>query len=373
MTVVPAVAVEEPEKPESPLTCFVIGPIGNRHAPVDSPALRAYEESLEVFEKVILPACAHFGVAAVRADRINESGDINEQVIRHVLLDDIVIADVSGGNPNVMYELGVRHVRRKATIHIGEHGRLPFDISPIRTIQFVRSRSGLIDARKDLEGALGEGLRNGFQPLAPARILRGLSLADEDVPDEDGTEGEEEAPGLIDRFARVEERMGEMTQDMDAIAASLAVITARTEESGPAMERASRPGSPVSAGLGVMSRYAASIKEPAAELKEHAARFAGQLAELDGAVRAALDFIQSTPPQERGADAKEFLAQLVGTSESAREGMEGLTYFGGMVQGLAGLSRDMRGPGKDISSAVQQVSKAMASIEQWEERARRLM
>ncbi|WP_369202093.1 hypothetical protein [Streptomyces sp. PU-14G] len=368
MTLTPVlVPGDQPQESDPALTCFVIGPIGDRHAPPGSQALAAYEDSLEIFEKVVLLACSAFGVVPVRADRMSEMGDITEQICRNVLLADVVIADVSGGNANVMYELGMRHVSGKPTIHIGEYGQLPFDISPIRTIHFVRSASGLIDARKELESALEGTLRNGSEPLAPARILFGLQPAESGDAEDDST------PGLIDRFARVEEQMGEMTQDMDAIADALNAITAKTEEIGPAMERASQPGSSAGARLAVMRRYAAAVGQPAADLKVCAARFTGKMVEMDEAVHAALDYVEATPAEDRDTETKSFLKDLSVTFESAREGVTGLTSFGALVEGLMELSRDMRGPAKDISSAMKQVGQAVARVERWEERARALM
>lgn len=54
------------------------------------------------------------------------------------LLRSLGIADVSVGSPNVMYELGLRHITGNPKIHIGEAGQLPFDIASIRTIRCQR-------------------------------------------------------------------------------------------------------------------------------------------------------------------------------------------------------------------------------------------
>lgn len=87
-----------PEPEGAPIaTCFVIAPIGNEHAPDRSPEFMAFEESLEIYEMVILPACARYGIVPARADGIADSGGITEQICRHVLQDDIVIADLTGG------------------------------------------------------------------------------------------------------------------------------------------------------------------------------------------------------------------------------------------------------------------------------------
>ncbi|WP_310526584.1 hypothetical protein, partial [Nocardioides sp.] len=62
-----------------------------------------------MWENVFEPACEMFGLTPVRADKISEAGDIPEQIFTYLRDADIVIADVTGGNANVMYELGLRH------------------------------------------------------------------------------------------------------------------------------------------------------------------------------------------------------------------------------------------------------------------------
>jgi hypothetical protein len=91
-------------------SCFVISPIGDRLAPFDSDERRRYEEAIQIWDYVVLPACQEaLGIEPVRADKISQPGEITEQAFLHLRDDDLVIVDVTGGNPNVMYELGLRH------------------------------------------------------------------------------------------------------------------------------------------------------------------------------------------------------------------------------------------------------------------------
>ena len=150
--------------------CFVIGPIGDRLAEHGTPDRLIYEQALTVVTEVIVPACAAAGTETPeRADWISEPGEIPDQVFERLRDFDVVIADVSGANPNVMYELGLRHSLNKATIQIGETDSLPFDIHAIRTIRFRRTEHGLIDARGRLELALRAALEGRFSPAAATR------------------------------------------------------------------------------------------------------------------------------------------------------------------------------------------------------------
>ncbi len=340
------VAVADAKPEEAPMTtCFVIAPIGNEHAPDGSPELLAFEENLEIYEKVILPACAKHGIVPVRADGIADTGEITEQICRHVLQDDIVIADLTGGNANVTYELGIRHLTGKPIIHIGEHGQLPFDLALIRTIMFKRSRNGLVKARRDLEAALKGALDNRFEPLTPARILLGLPAV---PPPEVVVEAEPDdldAPGLFDRFARVEAQTEAIGETTAAIAGFMTVIAESAVQIGPVMERAAQPGTPMSAWLPAMTELARAMAEPASGLREACTRFAGQMVEMDAAVQTAFDVIEAMAPEQRAGSATGFLEQMITTAESTHEvvGVLGEVEVG--MRWLVKMSRELQGAG----------------------------
>ncbi|SRR6266404_2023442 len=69
------------------------------------------------------------------ADQITTPGPITAQIIRQLLDAPLVIADLSGTNPNVMYELAIRHSSGKPVIQISTNiSEIPFDVAGLRTI-----------------------------------------------------------------------------------------------------------------------------------------------------------------------------------------------------------------------------------------------
>ncbi|MFD9068496.1 hypothetical protein [Streptomyces lasiicapitis] len=364
------------QESDQPRRCFVVGPIGDPHAAHDSPEREAYEHHLGIFEQVIAPACEKYGITAVRADGIAHAGDINEQICRHVVESDLVVADVSGGNPNVMYELGLRHITGKPTIHIGEAGQLPFDIASIRTIRYQRTRSHLAGARKEIEGALEVGLRDGFELLTPARVLRGLQTGEGPASGSEvgdgGTEEDEDPPGLLDDFAVIEDGLDEMTADMEAITKTIETIGVLTEQSGAEMLDLTQANAPMSARLAAVARYAETISAPAGELNSAAAAFAERMATLDSGVRAALGLIEMTPTDERGDGAEEFLEQLMSLDEAAQDGLAQIGSLGTSAGAMVRVSRHLRKPVKEISSGVKQLTSAITRMGEWAAKARAL-
>ena len=110
--------------------CFVVSPIGEPDSPVRIRANR-------VFEKLIAPAADRLGLRPLRADQIERPGLISIQMLNYLVRAPLVIADATGNNPNVLYEIGVRHAIGKPLIQIAELGsELPFDIESIRRIEF---------------------------------------------------------------------------------------------------------------------------------------------------------------------------------------------------------------------------------------------
>ena len=115
--------------------CFVIMPYG-----AGNEYQRGVIEANFVYNKIILPAveeCLGEGKAIRATDRF-ETGNITSEIIRCIYNYEFAIVDITGLNPNVFYELGVRHsLRRSKTIVLKqEGGRAPFDIQGYRYIEY---------------------------------------------------------------------------------------------------------------------------------------------------------------------------------------------------------------------------------------------
>lgn len=123
--------------------CFIITPIGNENSDI-------FRKAKGVIESVIKPVLIECGFDDIKpAYEINVSGMINTQIINRIIDDDLVIANLTGNNPNVMYELCLRHVIAKPIIHICENGTiLPFDIKDSRTIFYENDMLGVEELKE---------------------------------------------------------------------------------------------------------------------------------------------------------------------------------------------------------------------------------
>lgn len=90
------------------------------------------------YETIIEPAVTAQGLRCIRADEITQSGFIDVKMYEMLLRADLVIADISTGNVNAVYELGVRHaLRPNSTIIMNEdQGKLYFDLNHVSTFRY---------------------------------------------------------------------------------------------------------------------------------------------------------------------------------------------------------------------------------------------
>lgn len=125
--------------------CFVISPISKKGT-----AIR--KRSDKVLKKIIEPAAQECDYNVIRADMIPNPGLITSQIIRHLLEDPLVIADLTKHNPNVLYELAFRHVLKKPVVQMIKDGqKLPFDVAAIRTIFYNDNKpKSFADSKKEL-------------------------------------------------------------------------------------------------------------------------------------------------------------------------------------------------------------------------------
>jgi hypothetical protein len=112
-----------------------------------------------VYHTLIKPVTERFGLTVVRADEMYGAGPILEQIRVGIQQSRLCVADVTGRNPNVLYELGIAHTLNKPTVLLAQSTQdLVFDLSAFRTIVYntedlegIRTKLSL-----SVEATLGE-------------------------------------------------------------------------------------------------------------------------------------------------------------------------------------------------------------------------
>ena len=151
-------------------TCFMISPIGE-----DDSIERQHSDL--IIGSFIEPALDEFGLSVVRADKIDKPGVITRQIIDYLVNSRLVIADLSFSNPNVFYELAIRHAIRKPIVQIIRDGdRIPFDVNQMRTIKIdlsnVYSAIPKIELiRTDIRNQVRRAMENPDQVDTPITLF----------------------------------------------------------------------------------------------------------------------------------------------------------------------------------------------------------
>jgi hypothetical protein len=125
--------------------CFVIMPFGQA-------GTEDHTRNLKIYQQLIKPVLHECGFKSIRADELEHLGNITRDIIELLYESNLVIADLSGKNANVFYELGVRHALfRYGTVPIVRKGEtLPFDIANYRAIFYSTELDGPEEFRKEL-------------------------------------------------------------------------------------------------------------------------------------------------------------------------------------------------------------------------------
>ncbi len=148
-------------------TCFVIAPIGAEGSDTR-------KRSDDWLKGIIRPAAKACGFKAVRADEIDKSGNITSQVIRQIIETPMVIADLTELNPNVFYEMAIRHVAEKPIVHIIQEGStIPFDVQPYRTIHVGSGFEAGLTAIEEIGNHIRDAAATGARienPVTQAQV-----------------------------------------------------------------------------------------------------------------------------------------------------------------------------------------------------------
>jgi hypothetical protein len=119
-------------------TCFVMMPFG--------------EWFDRYYQEIYVPAIREAGFEPVRADELFTTGSVVEQIWEQIEKAKLLLADLTGKNPNVFYELGLAHAAHKPVVFAsGVLEDVPFDLRHLRVIIYdVREPEWALKLRKNV-------------------------------------------------------------------------------------------------------------------------------------------------------------------------------------------------------------------------------
>ena len=235
------------------------------------------------YEAIIRPAIEQAGLRCIRADEVTHSGVIDLEMYELLLRADLVVADISTGNPNAIYELGVRHALcPNSTIVMKEDaGRLYFDLDHVSTFQYrhlgedIGAREAgraTRDLRLLIEAALASGKPDSPVYTFLPRLRRPML-------------SEEEFAELVDEMEAEQNRFADLIREAERLASNSDHFGAAS-----AFRKANtlKPNDPFIVQQLALATYKAAQPDPVSALFEGIK------------IIAALDPEQSNDPETRG-------------------------------------------------------------------------
>lgn len=156
--------------------CFVIMPFGTKVHPYTGEEI----DFDAVYSDLIVVALDGILDAYSRSDSSTAAGLIHSEMISDILSADVAIVDITTANPNVLYELGVRHAaKRSGTVVIKRKGdQIPFNIGGIRAFEYPNDDDPI--ARQDfielLRSSIQSAINGGEVDSLVHGLFRGLNV-----------------------------------------------------------------------------------------------------------------------------------------------------------------------------------------------------
>jgi hypothetical protein len=152
--------------------CFVLMPFGLKE---DDGGRRIDFDA--IYRDIIQPAVTAADMEPLRADEEFVGGMIHKPMFERLMLCEYAIADLTTANPNVFYELGIRHgIRPHSTVLVFCKGmRLPFDVAPLRGLPYELGADGRPHAGDADSAVLADRLRACREPVEDSPLFQLIS------------------------------------------------------------------------------------------------------------------------------------------------------------------------------------------------------
>ena len=110
-----------------------------------------------VYDDHLKAVAGQLKMSIARADDFFTSGHIVEEIWTAILLAQIVVADCTGRNPNVFYEIGLAHAVGKPVILIAQNeDDVPFDLRHRRYLRYQFTPRGMREFETSVTKVIAE-------------------------------------------------------------------------------------------------------------------------------------------------------------------------------------------------------------------------
>ena len=260
------------------------------------------EEFDPVYEGFVKPLMEDHGFEVKRADNIESQQNILKDIIEGIVLGNLIVADLTGGNPNGFYELALAHAFRKPVILLTQSIEdVPFDLQSYRLVEYDTHFARIGEAKERLAG-YAKGFLDGTTPFgspvtdfypesAEANPITGVrSIPTVDARPDDSVN--EDALGFLDHlidvnngYNRIQEIVASISKLLRGLTNSIATANADLTRVGD-YPNASSPA----AARNICRRLADRIKSFNQEMMEANAEYSSIAQETENSLEFVVSF-----------------------------------------------------------------------------------
>jgi hypothetical protein len=338
--------------------------------------LISFEEQYEsVYSDLIKAPLENVGFDVERADSRLDQQSILKDIFLGIANADLIVADLTGLNPNVFYELGVAHALAIPTILLTQNvEELPFDLRAYRANEYSTHFSEAPKLISILEG-IGEGTIRGsvafsspatdFLPSDFQRRPPTAPTAPVDEARRDETSPEEDEVAWLDALNESESRTTEFTDAMARITKATEAVGNRVERHAQSMEQVSAgpESQQVKQASNLAIRVADDLNKYAASLEAEVPVFEENSALLLDPMGQYLAWLQAHPEIDSAEEVQVLQESARGLLEAVRESLPNLREFRETVQGLRGFSRAINSASVRVTKALDRFISSTETIE----------
>lgn len=295
------------------------------------------EEFSDVYRYLIAESLTSAGYDVMRADDILSQNNILSDIVSGIISSDLIIADLTGSNPNVYYELGIAHTLNKNVILLTQDiSELPFDLRSYRVISYSLHFANMNQAKKELCELASEAIKGKLPFGNPVKDFCGKkqNLAECLIYESNVFEEDNETDyGFLDYRVKLEEGFEELAHIITEVGSKLEnELTPEIVRSGEKLNSGTHSAKQQ---RNIVSDLAGHLQKYGAFVKPHNERYRSLLNEVENS----LEFILGGKFEVETAaekDLQNFIEVLAGLEESAFRGRQS---FSSLIETMDALPK----------------------------------
>lgn len=345
------------------------------------------DEFDDVFEHLIKKPLEAMGYGVRRADSLFNQQQILKDVVRGIADAEVVIADVTGLNGNVLYELGLAHAMGKRTVMITQRlDELPFDLRPYRANEYS-TRFNRADELSQLLTDIGRAVfddsadfGNPVQDFAPsalggqAQVAVSPQRTSARQPVEQVNEEGDDEPGMLEYTVALEQRSGDVIAAVRKVGELTEEVGTKFSHHSGRLERAkTRLGDRAAGAQLTIARDAArDLDAYSAALEPLIPAMEEPLAEVAAGMNSLARNAGINDEEDLQA-AKSLLDALEQGESGMSEGRAGISSFARVLLEIPHMERNLTAASKKAARLVNDTAEVIETAESEYARARGLL